>query len=386
MDIIAIYRDFLDVYGVWGVVLAALTGVLLLVQLYYYLMRYGRIPKYSNKRQKESIPGAGISVVVILKDDYEYLEKTLPVVMGQDYNLFELVVVYVGANTEFRELLTITADRYPKLTTTRFNEDSRFEISNKMAYNVGIKAARYDNIILTTADATPPGDKWLKIMAKGFSGDTVIIGYCGIEPEKGVANKLMRASRMMMSVRYLAAAITGHPYRGTISNLGFTKSVYFGSKGFNHLNMNLGEDDLYVQRVLTGDNVSVVINPNCTVREKFWGGLEYWRTIRAFYGSALRYYPLRARAYIFTELFSRLLFYVAAVAGMIWFPGELKIAVAGLIVLRLLVVMHVLDRICRRLGEKGLNWTLLLYDPLAPFFELSIWLKRKTEKDRRVWR
>jgi hypothetical protein len=360
--------------------------VLFFTQFHYWVIRYGRLPRYRNPRIVNHVEPAGVSVVAVIREDYEYLEYGAPKIMAQKFENFELVAVYVGSDPDFRDALTAAAARWPKLTVSAVREDKRFEISDKMAYNVGIKAARYDNLIIGTPDALPVSDKWLRLMARGFVGNSVVISYCGIEPCKGLANKLMRISRLMTSVSYLSAAIRRKAYRGIKGNLGITKGLYFGSKGFNYLNMNIGEDDLYVQEIVTANNVSVVINPACTLHERFYGGLSYWRTMRAYYDNALPFYHPRARRYAFGEIYSRTLFFAAVIALAIVAPQEIKLGAAGLFVLRTMMATHVTSRICRRLGERGLSWTTVLYDLIAPLATLSVYLKRKTKRDRRVWR
>ena len=66
---------------------------------------------------------------------------------------------------------------------------------------------------------------------------------------------------MMHSADWLARAVRRRAYRGTLHNFGFTKRIYFGANGFSHLNMNIGEDDLFMQKVMTRDNVSVILSP-----------------------------------------------------------------------------------------------------------------------------
>ena len=40
--------------------------------------------------------------------------------------------------------------------------------------------------------------------------------------------------------------------------------------------MNVGEDDLFLQRIMTPHNTSVVLSPRATLRERIWGGMGWW--------------------------------------------------------------------------------------------------------------
>ena len=149
--------------------------------------------------------------------------------------------------------------------------------------------------------------------------------------------------------------------------------------------MNIGEDDLFMQQVMTRDNVSVVLSPRATLSQKAWGGMGWWMSQLRYYGSSFRFYPGAVKRFIRFELLSRLLFWVAAVAALVLMPLEYKLAVVFLLLARYVVGALEVRRIARRLGEEGLVRTYFLYDLLSPFYAavLSLMLRRK---DERVWR
>ena len=197
-------------------------------------------------------------------------------------------MVYVGTDGDFYEELTRQRLNYPNLTVTKIEYNPRFPISVKMAINVGIKSASYNHLLLTTASATPASTQWLAMMGKAFMRGQIVIGYTAIEPAKGLGNYLMRLSRLQMSVYWLTQAVSRNTYRGIRHNIGFTKELYFANKGFTHLNMNIGEDDLFIQKVARRNNVSVVLIAKGSTIEHPWGGLRWW------FGR-LRYYELGIR-------------------------------------------------------------------------------------------
>jgi len=377
-----------SLFGVWGVAVTGLAVVLLLWQLFYWAVRYNRIPSWRSRGAAgEDEPVPGVSVVVRLNEDYQYLEQTLPLIMAQDHPAFELVVVYVGADEEFRDTLDRAASHDGRITVTQLNSDTRFAIGDKMAYNLGIKAARYENILLATCDTAPASERWLRLMARGFARNSgVVIGYCAVARKAGWANKIMRIDRLALSVRFLSAAMRGKPYRGMTGNLALTKGLYFGNKGFNHLDMNIGEDDLYVQQIAGRHNTAVILNPGCTTLQEFHGSLGYWWTLRAFYGNAVRLYPARVQVSIALEAVTRVLFFASCVAAIVLLPDLAKLVPAAMLILRFGVAFSVMARICRRLGEQGLKMAIVFYDLVAPFVEFCLWLRRRFNRDKGVWR
>ncbi len=390
MEIIVQYwNTALEWYGPWGLGVMALAVVLFAIQMRYYIGIFRKLPGFKIRSRKDSENYTkGISVVLAMGDDFPFLENTLPLLLGQDCELFEVVMVYLGNNGEFAEALETLETNEPRLTVSRVKQHALFPINTKMALNIGIKAARYDNIVVTTADSMPASERWLSLMEKGFEKGEIVIGYCGIERRKGLADKIIRSSRMFSSMLYITAAIRRRPYRGTIQNLGFSKNLYFENKGFGHLNLNLGEDDLFLQRIFTKENYTIVMHPRATVRQARWGGLGWWLRQCRLRNHAYPFYPRRTKNFIGWEASSRALFFAAVIATVALLPMhfEILIAAASLVVLRFAVVLIQMGRVARRLGEGGLLPLYFLNDFFEPLFALGIVLSRKIRPIKEVWR
>lgn len=381
------FEQILVSYGWEGLALAGSIVLMFGVQLYYYIFVYGRIPGYKNNRRAVTLDREPpVSVVVpLFSEDYSFVEERLPLILAQSYPDFEVVIVYVGHDTDFYEDLTRLKQSFPQITMTKIHLDPRFPISRKMALNVGIKSAHYEHMIFTSTDAVPQTDRWLSLMAKGFMRGEIVVGYCGIERRKGFSNYLMRTWRLMHAVDWIARAVRNRAYRGTLHNFGFTKRLYFGVNGFGHLNMNIGEDDLFMQQVMTRENVSVILSPRATLREKIWGGLGWWMSQLRYYGSSFRYYPRREKTRIRWELGSRSLFFVTVLCALAVMPPEFKFGAALFVLVRYAVVAFEVRRIAVRLGEEGITGRYFLYDLLSPLWAalLGVMLLRR---DDRVWR
>ncbi len=374
-------------YGWAGLALGAALLLLFAVQLWYYIFAYGRIPAYKNSRRPSVLNAEPpVSVVIpMFSEDYAFTEERLPLILAQNYPDFEVVIVYVGQDTDFYAELTGLNQTFAQVTVTKIHLDPRFPISRKMALNVGIKSAHYEHLVFSSTDAYPQSDRWLALMAKGFTKGEIVLGYCGIERGRGFANYMMRTWRMMHAADWIARAVRRRPYRGTLHNLGMTKRLYFGANGFSHLNMNIGEDDLFMQRVMTADNVSIILSPRASLREKTWGGFRWWISRLRYFGSAFRFYPMQVKNFVQWELASRLLFFATVVCALAVMPPEFKLAAFVLLAARYAVVALEVRRVARRLGEAGITGRYFLYDVLSPFYALllAVLLLRK---DERVWR
>ncbi len=379
---------FFTAYGPEGVVLTAAALLLFVVQVVCYIRR-GRPAGYTNNRRRmvrEAEPAVSV-IVPIFSEDYAFLEERLPLLLQQEYRSFEVILVYVGQSSEFYEDLLGLKQCYPHLYFSRIHFDPRRPISRKMALNIGIKAAHNECMLFTSTDAAPRSPRWLALMAKGFVRGDIVIGYCGLKPAPGLANRLMRTSRMMQSADWLARAVLGRPHRGILHNFGFTKSLYFDKRvnGFNCLNMNIGEDDLFMQEVMSPAIVSTILSPKATVEQHTWGGLGWWLREQTYYGAAARFYPARVRWGRRIELASRLLFFIAVGWSLVRMPLAFGLAALGLLLLRYLIVLFEVRRLARRLGERRMLRWYWIYDLTGPFAAmlLAVLLLRK---DARVWR
>lgn len=375
-------------YGWQGTALAACILVLFAVQLYYYLIVYGRISRFRNSRRKkilESEPPVSV-VVPLFSEDYRYLEESLPLILGQQYGAtFEVVLVYVGASNDFYEELARMRLVYPNLTITKIEYNPRFPISVKMALNVGIKSAHNEHIIISTTSAQPATEQWLAMMGKAFMRGSIVLGYTAIEQKPGLKNYLMRMSRMQMSMYWMAQSVNHNTYRGSRNNFGFTKTIYFGTKGFSHLSMNIGEEDLFIQKIAKRNNVSTVLIPKATMLEHAWGGWRWWIAQLRHYGEAYKLYPIEIRNTIEWELGSQTLFFLTILVALIIMPLEFKLAALLLLILRYIIVMLRAHSIAKRVGEKGVMLRYWIFDIFNPLLMLCVRVAM-IRKDSTVWR
>jgi hypothetical protein len=383
------YWDFfITHYGWQGFALALVIIVLLGIQIYYYVFAYAGISKYRNDHRPRRIDSdqPAISVIVTLyNENSAYLERGLLQLLSQEYPAYEVVVVYVGSDNDFYEDLARMKLYYPNLRTTKIEAKSRFPISPKMAINVGIKSAHNEHIILTTPEAEPRSNRWMTLMAKGFTRGDIVLGYCSYEHIRGFSNYLMRAERFGSAIEWISAAIRRQPYRGDRNNIGFTKSLYFGVNGFGNLNMNTGVDDLFMQQIMTRDNVSIVLSPRASMSEKCWGGVRWWLSQRHHFDSTHRFYPAKARSFGRWERVSRLLLFIASATALAVMPLEYKIAVGVILLLRYVLVITTIQRICKRLGERGIVALYPLHDLFAPLLSIFLGIIM-LRKDPSVWR
>ena len=68
--------------------------------------------------------------------------------------------------------------QYPNLEAYVCTESARYVSHEKLAVTLGVKAAKYEWIVLTRADCVPAGDSWLYEMSCCFVPEKdIVLGY-----------------------------------------------------------------------------------------------------------------------------------------------------------------------------------------------------------------
>ena len=369
-------------------ILVLICAVCLLVQLFYVLRNVVIVRYRLSKRVNITDEQPPVSVVIPTADDWDFVEKRLPVYLSQDYANYEVIVVANDCSEDFVDVLNIMAEQNDRLKVTLIKKYNHSSHSNKLALTVGMKAASNELMLFTTSDSVPVSDQWLNLMTKGFTGTSIVLGYSGVERSKGVENLYMRCSRLGVAMRWLVAAVSGSTYRGSCHNIGYTKNVYFESGGFTHLRLKHGVDDLFIQKVATDKNVSVVIHPQATVRQAAMS-MKRWRSQRALNSFSFRYYPAGVKFSQAVELNTRLLLFVSwliLVAHFVVAQQYIFAAVVtGLPFLRLLILMIITGKIARRVGDNDLLWFYPIYDLISPLSEIFLAIRRRIKPSNQLW-
>lgn len=356
------------------IALSAIVIVLFVAQIALYIWLYQRIATHrlmSKPIVREGEPEISIVVPLFVEDSY-YLDHKLPILLTQDYAKFEVVLVYVGNNEYFFKDIQSLQNLYPNLSPIHITPSPRYPVSTKIALNVGIKGAKYDFVITTSHNSTPSSERWLSLLAKGFQYGDVVLGYSGMEERAGFANRIIREYQLNKAMAWISSAIRGCTYAASRNALGFKKSLYFDVRGFGHLDMNIGEDDLFVQKIATPENVSIVLSPRAICTENIWGDFKWWLQQARMLRTTYRYYPKGVMRTTQIELALRALFFVALFVALIILPWQLKLAALGVAAVRYLMALFVFVRNARRIGEEGLAASHILYDFIEPGLRLFI--------------
>ena len=120
-----------------------------------------------------------LSVILIVKDQSDALRETLPQLLAQQCEgEFEVIVVDEQSTDGTAELLETLKEEHENLYTTfipqyHFQRDPR-----RLAFTIGIKAAKGEWVVCSDIDSLPPSETWLSELADNCTpSTTVLLGY-----------------------------------------------------------------------------------------------------------------------------------------------------------------------------------------------------------------
>ena len=147
----------------------------------YYLIAYARLLRASRRTDDTLEEGnkLPVSIIIYAKNDSENLKKHLPALLTQDYPEYQVVVINDGSSDDTDDTLKFFQNEYKHLYHTYVPSDARYLSRRKLAFTLGVKAAKYDILLFTEANCQPLSDQWLSAMVGGYTPETsIVLGYC----------------------------------------------------------------------------------------------------------------------------------------------------------------------------------------------------------------
>ena len=286
-------------YSWQGIALVFLAVTLFAIQIYYYAVVYNRIISFRLMREREKRrENPAISIIVPMRGESErFLVDELPALLHQEYDHYEVVVVYIGSDNDYYDELQRIRDNHSYMRLTRMGgSNERFYISTKQALNVGIKSAQYDCLLFTIPGATPVSNEWVATMAKGFERGSVVIAPAVPNFEgNNLSTYIMRMIELNQMRNAMVCAIEGRPYYAPRSNYGFDRKLYDSERGYNYLGLDIGENDLFLQEIATATRTSVVMSRHSIVKEERIDMVSEWKEQMRYYGNTRQIYPAAAK-------------------------------------------------------------------------------------------
>ena len=349
-----------------------LFGLALLIQLLYYWILYSRLAFY--KPQPRPAGAQPVSVVICARNEYHNLMNNLPLVLEQDYPEFEVVVVNDSSDDGTMELLSSLSKKYPRLKIFDLERNLNFFTGKKFPLSLGIKSARYEQILLTDADCRPASPRWIRNMQSRFgNGIEIVLGYGPYKRKPSFLNLLIRYDAFVSGMQYFSYALAGMPYMGVGRNLMYSRPLFYKAKGFiSHYKISSGDDDLFINAAATGGNTTIEIDPDSHTFSTAKSGLPQWLFQKKRHYTTAKFYRPKFKFLLSLHYLTKFLSYLLLPILLLW--NYNLYWVLGAFVFYYLNHMLLLQLCANKLKEKDLVWfsplmevILLVLSPLIYF-------------------
>lgn len=347
-----------------------------LIQLFFWLFFYKRPYSYQKKRRETAVPEEmlpAISVIVTSKNSAEELAKNLPFIIEQDYPDFEVIVVNRGSTDDTDMVLKAAEQKYPRLYHTYVPAEADGINEKKLALTLGIKAAKNDYLLFTEAYCRPCSKQWIREYGKEFTqGKEVILGFSRLEISKKTALRgFMLYDNLIHHLKFLSMAILRKPFMGIGRNLAYKKELFFKHKGYSPiLNLEGGEDDLYINRIAPKKNTGVVLSRESMTETDSVKHFSTWRTLKSQYLYSKQYYRGFSFRLFGLETFSKYLFYLSLICAIILgvATGNHVLTAFSLLlfIIRYAIQWRIITLESRLFGAGKYHINLLFYDIFQP--------------------
>jgi len=372
--------DVSSLFAHWWQVVFYVFCLVALIQLLYYWIVFQRLAWYkpSEKIKSQQHP---VTVIICARDEAANLAKNLPGVLVQTYpTTHEVIVVNHNSQDETRYLLEEFKKTFKNLHIVNLEQEAKGIPGKKYPLSIGIKEARHEILLLTDADCVPVSETWMQKMQDAYvDGTEVVLGYGAYHKLPGVLNKLIRFETFHAALQYLSFALAGKPYMGVGRNLSYKKDLFFKNKGFSSINhVASGDDDLFINRVATKENTSIVIDHDAITLsspKKTFG--DWWRQKNRHFTTA-KFYKPRHRYLLGLYSFTHFLFYPLLITSIIFYDWRVSL---GIFLVRLITQGVIYNKAMQKLNEKDLfAWWWLLDIWMFIYyciFATALWKKPK---------
>lgn len=307
-----------------------------------------------------------ISILITAHDNALELDYHLPTLLSQDYpGIFEVIVVAEKGDGSTEDVLKRYLNNR-KLYYTFIPDSSRYMSRKKLMITLGVKAARYEWILLTEASSTPLSDTWLKTFAKNMTDDTnLVLGYSNYAKE---APAYYRFEQLRNACYCLNKAKGGIAYRTNSNNVAFKKEEFINKGGYRgNLQFLRGEYDFLVNKYAKREQTAVETDINSWVVDAK-PSKKAWRQLHANY-LCVRQQLRRNKRFRLIYNFDHCLFhlnYLAILSALVFSILTSRWILTGVAAIMLILTIVIRSRMAKKVLKRSKTeipiWKVVPYE------------------------
>ena len=357
-------------------------GVTICNLIYYlFFSRFAFAKAEPAKAHKANPP---VSLVVCSKNEAENLRTNIPLWLAQQYDDYQLVLINDASIDQTKEVIETFAAADKRITVVNVENNEAFWGSKKYALTLGIKRAAHKLFVFTDADCVPNSPFWLRDMVLSFHNQKeIVLGYGAYKKVKGsILNSLIRYETVFTALQYFGYAQWGNAYMGVGRNLAYSSDLFYEQNGFmNHMEVQSGDDDLFVNAAATPKNTALCVNPDAFTVSEPKRTFSEWIIQKRRHVHIANHYKKGHQFLLGLFYVSQILFVLLAVVllSLQWhWP-----IVLWILAVRYLINWIIVGKVAFKLKEKDVAFLYPFYELFLIIFQLSIFSSNLIAKPRR---
>ena len=324
---------------------------------------------FAKAKKPKSKPLPPVSVIVCSKNEADNLRRNIPKWLSQEYPEFEIILINDASYDATEAVIEEFAKENSIINQVNVENNEAFWGSKKYALTLGIKSAKYPYLLFTDADCYPSSNKWIQEMTQHFVGKKeIVLGYGAYEKiKRSWLNQLIRFETVVTAMQYFSYAIGKRPYMGVGRNLAYTSHLFYEQRGFiNHMNIQSGDDDLFINQARTKDNVAISFHSDSFTISEPKKSFGSWFTQKRRHINVAKHYKAIDKFFLGMYYLSQLFFFILLTV-LLSFLWQWEIVV-GIIALRYIIAWVAIGTSACKLKEKDIVYLYPIHELFLLFF------------------
>nr|WP_321355012.1 glycosyltransferase [uncultured Draconibacterium sp.] len=364
-------RELLDTFNTltaMQLVVVVVVVLLWLLRLLYLLFFPLRV-LVKTKTKPNATEKAPLSVLMVVRNEEENCRETLPRLLNLENPELEVVVVDDFSQDNTLSVLGLLKQQCPRLKLSSLSQETRH--SEKLSQNIALKSAEKDWVILYPVSAQNPSQDWLNEMDKSTEEPVLVkMAYTTVPEHKNRYNKFYRIENFFQQVRSASYSLNGLAFIYNEENVAFKKAEYFKQGGFGtRIQEPYANLELVINRFIQKKNVELCFNEKSILEKQVFVDRSAFKDLVR---KSIRIEKHLGKWKQYVLLFDRLTqaLYPLSIALVLLVVFKLWPVITALVVVKLLVFMVIIKILQKRLNERKLFITSLVFSFIMPFYKL----------------
>lgn len=340
--------------------------------------RFRKKKQYDDNNLEESVAAPSISLILTPYDDADKLEKSLPFFLQQHYSSgYQVIIVIEQGDHDAENIISRTlnntdlSESNVEVYVTSIPRSSRYVSEKKLAITIGVKAAKYDWVLITESSCRPASPQWLNLMARHCNeNNSLVVGYGKYDDN---TSSFRRFERLHNSFYLMREYTKGTAYRMNSYNLLMRKSEFMDKGGFlGNLHLTRGEYDFLVNKYAEKGNTALETDDKAWLVEDEPSDTK-WLNKHLYYMESKRFLERSAKHRLLFNIDQTALHltYLLLVASILYASVVSNQILLGASVLALLITVAFRFLLFRRASN---DFDERIFPVTALFYEVSmIW-------------